>query len=252
MRGGVKQVFVKFLGKPQIAIDLPSESLAPRDIIKATLARFLLRDKTDDQFRIFRGSKEILDLDTPILASDATFHITLKALAPSRDEEGYRDLKALFEELGRARARVIVDSAACTDSIEKNISQQFMFQHWAPTTVLVDGQFSKTKEMTTHDLYKYIEFEEISSDKPRVRIFHKKAGLPIRLSTTSGISDANKRAYLASLLSYAEANDIDLEKESITYYLVQYNHSHTPVETVMRDSGKDYPMYVWTGQPIVV
>jgi hypothetical protein len=126
-------------------------------------------------------------------------------------------VKKVLDHYAKRGGKIIVGSSAVTNTIPKNVRQQFKF-YKSPVSpiILIDPGFFKNK----YEFYDYLEFgepEHIQSiGAEKVQIFRKKANTPLTINTLANhLTKEEKHLYLQEVKQQAETNGIDIEKTEL-------------------------------------
>jgi hypothetical protein len=123
-------------------------------------------------------------------------------------------IKNVLENKMFKGAKIITESSATTDNIEKNVNQQFKFKK-SPVSpiILIDFAFFHP-EQKNYEFYKYLKFQEIIIPEigppSHVRFYKKPKGDTLEINPNEQeepvISEDEKKAYLQEVIKQAGSN----------------------------------------------
>lgn len=168
-------IFFKFNETIYISINL---NMTFKELIELLLEKFPFLQRIDDIFRIYFtfSHKKLYFLETnqnDILKSfnyfynDFHYEIKLHQMQKIETDNSFTVLKELFLSLSKYRCRVIVSlfSSNITNSADKNLIQQFQYQHINNEIcifyVLIDENFGGVKHEYYDEFYDLINTEEL-------------------------------------------------------------------------------------------
>ena len=187
------------------------------------------------KYNDFKDSKLIdigLDKDKEIV-----FKKILKEIPDTIGEKVfYAVFKFLLNEYDQIKQQIIVsnNSFNVTDSIEKNIRQQWQLRHIDSSKdeiiiVLWDKAFFSHLSENYNQVYNYIKLKETTFPNDKIRIFKKEKNEPIEM--TNGLSEKKIKYFetLKSLIS--ETNFTD---KQITWYVINFNDTRlSPFDSII-------------------
>lgn len=237
-RGGGKQIFIKGNDGRTVTLNI-TNSETPASVIEKYANKAMTTQESKDYFTrlssyspplisLRYGTKTLPFREPYNFTKDTTYFINIKMSGVAHLESSktsaatFQLLKRVIDYLNATykMAKIITQSAAITDVIEKNVDQQFMFYKEPFTPILhVDSGFFKPD-----DFYNYLDFQEFTvpgiGPNSIVKFFRKPAGVPLQINPRSTISYPLKKAYLRKVQEKA-AGKFDLTNEMV---LVCFKH----------------------------
>lgn len=274
-QSGGKQIFIRRNnGKKTIVLNIANNA-TPHDVLMAYANKNIateagsrnfmnMMERTPPLISLRQGSRTlpITNLKEPFnFQKEATYNIFIQKSKwahlqeAKTSKESFGVLKKVINYLNATygAAKIITESAAVTDVIDKNVKQQFMFYNDPLTPILlVDSGF-----FGTYDFYKYLNFQEFTvpdiGPNSIVKFFKKPAGIKLNITNNyPEIPKIDKARYYKEVLTQARGR-FDINNEEMIIVCLKHHFSEETntdssdlKEYVAKLNNPEIKVYVWS------